>query len=79
MDLIKKLFNKPEKKGFSYSPGMTWTFIGGIWSPVEQNDALYIDKAFKTIPIIQGMVSEIIDKASDAPPQIEILTGSVLV
>lgn len=70
MDLIKKLFNKPEKKGFSYSPGMTWTFIGGIWSPVEQNDALYIDKAFKTIPIIQGMVSEIIDKASDAPPQI---------
>jgi HK97 family phage portal protein len=70
MDLIKKLFGSNEKKGFSYSPGMTWTFIGGIWSPVEQNDALYIDKAFKAIPIIQGMVSEIIDKASDAPPQI---------
>ncbi len=70
MDLIKKLFGSTEKKGFSYSPGMTWTFIGGIWSPVEQNDSLYIDKAFKAIPIIQGMVSEIIDKASDAPPQI---------
>lgn len=70
MDLIKKLFGSTQKKGFSYSPGMTWTFIGGIWSPVEQNDSLYIDRAYKTIPIIQGMVSEIIDKASDAPPQI---------
>jgi HK97 family phage portal protein len=70
MDIIKKLFGSTKQKGFAYSPGTQWTFIGGIWSPVEQNDSLYIDKAYKTIPIIQGMVSEIIDKASDAPPQI---------
>ena len=71
MDLIKKLFsNKQEQKGIAFSPSTQWTFIGGVWTPMEQNDALYVDRAFKAIPIIQGMVSEIIDKASDAPPQI---------
>lgn len=73
MDLIKKLFSNNKltgQKGLSFSPSTQWTFIGGVWTPMEQNDALYVDRAFKAIPIIQGMVSEIIDKASDAPPQI---------
>ena len=69
MDLIQRIFGV-EKKAMGLPRGFSWELNNGLWTPYKGNDDTYIDKAYKTIPIIQAIISEIIDKASDAPPMI---------
>ena len=66
MDLFKAF--KTKQKGLPSS--MEWTFTQGLWVPLDTKDSTYIEKGYKAIPIIQSIVSKIIDKASDAPPQV---------
>ena len=68
MDLIEKLFGKTKALGLP--KGSTWNFYNGVWMPYEQNNSLYIDKAYKATTIVQAIVSQIIQKASEAPSQI---------
>lgn len=49
---------------------LQWQYIKGVWMPYDSKDTVYIDKAFKTIPIVQSIVSKIADKASDATPML---------
>ena len=71
MDIIQKLFSPSnQKKELGLPKGLTWGLFSGMWMPYDEKDTTYINKAYKAIPIIYGIISEIIDRASDAPPQI---------
>ena len=71
MDLIDRLFGGSKReKALGLPKGSTWNFYNGVWMPYEQNNSLYIDKAYKATTIVQAIVSQIIQKASEAPPQI---------
>lgn len=69
MDIIQRILGV-SKKSLGLPKGFSWELTNGVWTPYKANDDTYIDRAYKTIPIIQAIISEIIDKASDAPPMI---------
>jgi len=71
MDLIKAFFGGEQKtKALGLPSQAVWNFYNGVWMPYEQNNGLYIDKAYKMTTIVQAIVSQIIQKASEAPPEI---------
>jgi len=70
MDLIEKFFGGVNKKSLGLPKTITWNFYNGIWMPYEQNNSLYVDKAYKATTILQAIVSQIIQKASEAPLEI---------
>lgn len=78
MDLFKGLFSKRQKKQLGLPSGLQWSLTQGLWTPYNDRDSTYIDKAYKAVPIIQSIVSKIIDKASDAPPQVMRVTNDKL-
>ena len=67
MGIFDRFFKKKE---LGLPKGLTWSFINGMWTPYSQNDSTYIEKAYKAIPVVYGIISEIIDRASDAPAEI---------
>jgi HK97 family phage portal protein len=69
MDIIQRILGG-KKKGLGLPKGFSWHLNNGLWTAYGASSDTYIDKAYKTIPIIQAIISEIIDKASDAPPMI---------
>lgn len=69
MDLLKTILGG-KSKSYGLPTQFSWQLTNGLWMPYTSRDDTYIDKAYKAIPIIQGIISEIIDKASDAPPMI---------
>lgn len=70
MDLFKALFSPPRRKELGLPKQMPWHYSQGLWVPYNDKNSTYIDRAYKAIPIIQSIVSKIIDKASDAPGQV---------
>lgn len=70
MDIVKFLIGDRQASGAGLPSSLTWNLYNGMWTPPSLNDKLYIDRAYKAIPIVQSIVSEIIEKASEAPPQI---------
>jgi len=58
------------KKELGLPVGIQWQHIQGIFQPYDINDSVFIDKAFKAIPIIQSIVMKLAEKASDATPQV---------
>lgn len=67
MEIFKSLFQAPEKKELGLPAQANWSLIKGLWVPFQENDKIYVEKAFKAIPIVQTIISQIIDRASDAP------------
>lgn len=67
MDIFKSLFQAPGKKELGLPAQANWSLIKGLWVPFSEKDHVYIEKAFKAIPIIQTIINQIIDRASDAP------------
>lgn len=67
MEIFKSLFQAPAKKELGLPAQANWSLIQGLWVPFQENDKIYVEKAFKAIPIVQTIISQIIDRASDAP------------
>lgn len=69
MDLFK-LFSPARKKELGLPVGVQWQFVNGLFVPYGNLDSVFVDKAFKAIPIVQSIVSKIAEKAADATPQV---------
>lgn len=69
MDLFKA-FAPSKKKELGLPVGVQWQLVGGLFVPYGQDDSIFIEKAFKAIPIVQSLVSKIAEKSADATPQI---------
>lgn len=67
---IFKAFSAPKKKELGLPVGLQWQFVNGIFVPYDNLDSIFVDRAFKAIPIVQSIVSKIAEKASDATPQV---------
>lgn len=63
---IKGLFAHQKSMGM---PVPSWSLINGIWVPMLDNTAKYINDGFKANSYVFSIVSHIVDKASDAPGQ----------
>jgi HK97 family phage portal protein len=71
MDLFKMLSSKnSKKKELGLPAGVQWQYVNGIFQPYDNLDSVFIDKAYKAIPVIQSIVSKIAEKAADATPQV---------
>jgi len=64
------IFPSFKKKEAGLPTGLMWTNIAGIWMPYDNKDSVYVDNAYKAIPIVQSIVSKIAEKAADAPAQL---------
>lgn len=51
-------------------PVPDWKLIGDYWVQVDDNTDTYILKGYKSLPYLYAIISQITDKASDAPGQI---------
>lgn len=51
-------------------PYPSWSLVNGRWVEAVDGGESYIDKGYKSIPYIYAIISQIIDKASDAPMQV---------
>lgn len=71
MDIIKGIRGVAniQKKELGM-PVPAWTFINGMWVEAVDRGESYIDKGYKSIPYIYSIISQIVDKASDAPIQV---------
>lgn len=67
---IFKAFAPVKKKELGLPVGVQWQYINGIFVPYDNLDSIFIEKGFKAIPIVQSIVSKIIEKAADAMPQV---------
>ena len=63
--LIKQLGGLDLKQLSNYQ--MSWTFINGQFIPDEDKSLTYIDKGYKELPNIYGVISWIISKTSIVP------------
>lgn len=74
MNIIKGL--KSVAKGVNIQkkqlglPYPSWSLVNGRWIEAVDSGDSYIDKGYKSIPYIYAIISQIIDKASDAPLQV---------
>lgn len=71
MDIIKGFRGVAniQKKSLGL-PFPSWSYINGQWVEAVDQGESYINQGYKSIPYIYSIVSQIIDKASDAPLQI---------
>lgn len=65
-----KAFAPVKKKELGLPVGVQWQYINGIFVPYNNLDSVFVEKAYKAIPIVQSIVSKIIEKAADATPQV---------
>lgn len=65
-----KAFAPVKKKELGLPVGVSWSYINGIFVPYNNLDSVFVEKAYKAIPIVQSIVSKIIEKAADATPQV---------
>jgi HK97 family phage portal protein len=71
MDLFKVLYpQKSKKKELGLPSGIQWQYVNGVFQPYDNLDSVFIDKAYKAIPVVQSIVSKIAEKAADATPQV---------
>jgi HK97 family phage portal protein len=70
MKLFKAFSSSTKKKELGVPVGLSWTFVNGIFVPFDNLDSIFVTKAFKSIPIVQSLVSRIAEKAADATPQV---------
>lgn len=68
MNLFKAF--QPRKKELGLPVGVQWQYVNGLFVPYDNLDSVFIDKAFKAIPVVQSIVSKIAERASDATPQV---------
>lgn len=61
---------QPRKKELGLPAGVQWQYVNGIFVPFDNLDSVYIEKAFKAIPVVQSIVSKIAERAADATPQV---------
>lgn len=47
-----------------------WQLVNGFWVQIDDNSDNYIIKGYRSLPYLYAIISQIIDKASDAPGQI---------
>lgn len=67
---IFKVFAPTKKKELGLPAGVQWQYINGIFVPYDNLDSVFVQKAYKAIPIVQSIVSKIAEKAADATPQV---------
>ena len=66
MNLLKAF----QKKEAGLPESLQWQYVKGVWTPYDSKDEVFVEKAYKAIPIVQSIISKIIEKAADAQPQI---------
>jgi len=66
MNLLKAF----RTKELGLPQALQWQYIKGVWMPYDAKDGIYIDKAYKTIPVVQSVVSKIVEKSADATPML---------
>jgi HK97 family phage portal protein len=59
-----------KKKELGLPAGIQWQYVNGVFQPYDNLDSVFINKAYKAIPVVQSIVSKIAEKASDATPQV---------
>lgn len=71
MNIFKGINGFAKPKGIQKKelgiPQSDWRIINGQFVPMSDNGETYINKGYKSIPYIYSIISQIIDKASDAP------------
>ena len=64
MNLLKAF----RTKELGLPQALQWQYIKGVWMPYDAKDSIFIDKAYKSIPVVQSVVSKIVEKSADAIP-----------
>lgn len=70
MNLFKAFRSPVKKKELGLPAGIQWQYINGIFVPYDQLDSVFVERAFKAIPVVQSIVSKIAERAADATPQV---------
>lgn len=68
MNLFKAF--QTRKKELGLPVGVQWSYVNGLFIPYDNRDSMYVEKAFKAIPIVQSIVSKTAERAADATPQL---------
>jgi hypothetical protein len=66
MNLLKAF----RTKELGLPQALQWQYIKGVWMPYDAKDGIYIEKAYKAIPVVQSIVSKIVEKSADATPML---------
>lgn len=67
--LIKRLFQPSAKARTNYN-GLTWTLINGQFVIDDDNSNVYIEKGYKALPNLYGIISLITSKTSIVPHEV---------
>ena len=74
MDLLKGLNSLvTQRKELGYPSSTGFIPLGGRWVMLTENYSTYIDKGYKALPALYGIVDHICEKVSDAPSELFIV------